>query len=300
MKIKEALILLFAGAALFFAFSRWGPTRPRPPQDTPPEHLTYAWQAAHCPPEGLANLQEIALPGGRIADVEIQDVLGYRLYIPRRWTTATRYSQAPSPDGMASFSGGSGTFKPWLGPGSDNPCRGVAFLSVAGKRQNEPRYRLELAYPRFTTQSADGSVQLQSGEVRSVHQVLHLFFLAPGEVDLYARPLESLPAQSDSDQGEALADGWRVLKRVLPGERTSTRIAFDARARDAHQPIAGAVEVYGGWVLIFPIDDHVMARIWVGRDVQADRWRYYGDRARAALDWLRTKPAQRGAPSTTL
>lgn len=298
--------LLVGGAALvilvlFAAYGRRSSMTERTTglqRGTPPEHLTRAWQAARCPAEAQSNLDEIALPEGRIADVEILDLPGARLYLPRPWTTMTQHFQGPSPDGVSARTGGTGSFKPWRGPGADGHCRAQVYASIPGERSDDPRFTLGLVFRRYSTRSPTGDFEKQKVEYPFAHQILDLNFFGPENGNPDERPLLKLPTIDPRDPARFLGNDWRVVER----ETTSSmkRIAFDNRdATNGHQ-VAKAVEVLEGWALVFPIDDHVRAMVVIERDVPVTRWRLYRERAEQAYRWLRTKPAERGAPPTSL
>jgi hypothetical protein len=86
---RKIRLLLVSSVALFSAAlltSFWWPadeTLSRTLPVTPSEHLTRSWQNEHCPPESRMNLDEIALPEGKVADVEILDLPSGRIYLPR-------------------------------------------------------------------------------------------------------------------------------------------------------------------------------------------------------------------------
>ena len=299
---KNAGIALIIGAlaVVAVAYGRWswmGSRTPARSQGTPPEQLTHAWQRSHCGPEARANLDEIALHGDRIADVEILDLPSARIFLPRRWTATTQHAQGPSPDGMSAQTGGAGTFKPWLGPGADDPCRGQAYVSIAGKRANDPRFTLGLVFRRYSTRSADGRFEVQQGDYPFPHQVVEFAFFGPENDDPDELPLLKLPSIEQSEPAEMLGDGWGVVRRDKSG--TLNRIAFDARAVTNKVPVSKAVEVREGWALVVPIADHVRAKIVLGRDVPVTRWRVYGEKAEQTYRWLITRPSQRGPLPTS-
>ena len=277
-----AIFLLVAG-------STWRSRAPVRPE-TPGEQLSLAWQRAHCPREAQAGLDEIALPHGRIADVEIVELPQARLYLPRPWTAATQHSMGPAPDGMSLMTGGSGTDRPWRGAGSTEPCRGIRFVSIPGERGDDPRFTLDLIFPFFSTASSEGRMERQSGPYPYAHQARQFAFFGPEDGDPDGLPLLRLP--QDGSGAEALGDGWRVLLRNT--RDSFRRIAYDAAAPAGTTP-AKAVEVLEGWALVFPVAPRVRARIVVDRAVPASRWRLYGRKAERAYRWLKTAPARRGA-----
>ena len=292
--IRFGWIMAWLGLAVLLVASGWRPfgdKASRGQQPVPPEQLTLAWQTRHCRPKEQAGLPEIVLLGGRIADVEILDVLGVRLYVPRPWTTQTQHFYGPSPDGISAGNGGSGTFDPWLGPGSSETCRGQVFLSIPGKRADDPRFTLGLGFRRFSTRSIAGEIEQQKGKYPFAHQIVVLNFFGPENANPEEAALLKIPRVS-AQQEQQLGDGWNVVRR--DDKRPISRLAFDARARAAGEPIARSVEVLEGWALVFPLDEHVWAKVVIERDVPAARWRSYREKAEQIYRWLQTRPGKRG------
>jgi hypothetical protein len=261
------------------------------------EQLTRAWQLAHCPSAHAANLDEIALPGGRIADVEILDLPGKRIYLPRPWTTNTRYFHGESPDGMSLRTGGAGTFEPWLGPGSDSSCRGQIFQSIRGRRDDDPRFIVELVFPRYSTGTPDGHFEVRPTRLPYAQQVATFAFFGPENLRPDDVPMLKLTPERLATERQ-LGDGWNVVDRNK--HSLYRRLAFDARAKAAGEPVARAAEVLEGWSLIFPIENNVMAQINVDSKVPPSRWRPYAERARQIYRWLGTRPRERGTLSPSL
>ena len=292
--IKSEWIIMWLALAAAVTASGWRPfasEEPRRPRGVPPEQLTGAWQAAHCPPDAQANLPDIALSGGRVADVEILEILGTRIYLPRPWTAGSRHAYGPSPDGHSARTGGSGSFEPWLGPGADDPCRGRLFLSIPGERGDDPRFTLGLVFRHSSTGSVSGAIEAQKGEYPFAHQIVELNFFGPENASPETAPLLRIPAAA-AGEGQDLADGWQVVRR--DDKRPINRLAFDARALAKGEPAARAVEVLEGWALVFPLDEKVWAKVVVDRDVPPARWRTYGQKAEQLYRWFQTKPAERG------
>jgi hypothetical protein len=299
MSLKISLRLLLAlGVVILLLWLAVERARPpidgRRPYAPPPEHLTFSWQFDHCPAEARSSLEEIRLPGDRVADVEILELEGGRIYLPRAWTTTTRHAHGPSPDGVSARSGGSGTFEPWRGPGADGLCRGIVYRSIAGESGDDPRFTLKLYFQRSPTRSPEGGFRPSKAQFPSAHEGLEFFFFAPDD-DPDRRPLLDFAAVSDP--GEELGDGWRVVERST--RQALKRLAFDSRASARGEPAARAVEVLEGWALVFPLHERVRAMIVVDRGIPAERWRNYGREAAHLYRWLRTKPGDRGAPPSS-
>jgi hypothetical protein len=267
--VRVALIIgALAIAVLATVLAIWSSTgskKSKPRQEASAVQLNRAWQEAHCPREAQANLAEIVLPRDSVADVEILDVPDGRIYVPRPWTETTRHFHGPSPDGMSARTGGAGTFEPWRGPGTDDPCRGQVYRSVKGKRADDPRFTLDLIFRRYSTRSPDGHFEVQQGKYPFAYQVVEFAFFGPENADPDELPLLKLPR---IETAQVLGDGWSVVKRDT--RSLLNRIAFDTRDVAREGPVSKAVEVREGWALVVPIADHVRAKIVLGRGCTAD------------------------------
>jgi hypothetical protein len=172
------------------------------------------------------------------------------------------------------------------------------FTSIPGKRTNEPRFTLGLMFRHYSTRSPKGEFETQSGKFPFEHQGLQFAFLGAEYSDSDSSSWWNLSVREEGDATQPLEHGWRVTQR--DPNRFSLRIAIDGQAMAAGGPVAKAFEAPQGWVLTFPLDEGVKAKVVVERNLPVVRWRLYREKAEQAYRWLRTKPAERGLPPTAL
>lgn len=183
MKQSCYMLLAFTPLALLACKSE-----PKSEFRQPPDQLTREAQVKSCPPDQLENLAEITLADGRIADVEIIDLPGGRIYLPRPWikTPAPYYA-----DGVRVTTATNALSTPWRGVGAQTDCRAQAYqINPAREQQAAPRLTLGIIFNKTTTQSANGEPKIQTGEWPVTTQVLSYHFRGPENAPITRPPVE--------------------------------------------------------------------------------------------------------------
>ena len=197
-------------------------------ETVPEEQLTLAWQQANCPP--TEALGELILPNGGVADVEVLEALGDRLYVPRQWLRdGNTYMGNFSQNGVKANTGGSGSLEPRrrasLG-GSANPgCLGTVFRSIGGRSASRGApFQLQLTFRRTTTSSADGTIIDRGKSVSHAYQNLTLVYRESGDLLIWDDP----PRPADAPRVD-IGHGWFTVPPLTPSPVVH-RVAIDGRA----------------------------------------------------------------------
>jgi hypothetical protein len=269
---------------------------PAPPKVPLRDQLTLAWQKANC--RDAEALGEIALADGRIADVEVFEILGERLYVPRAWL------RSPTDAAVRASTGGNNRQDPYrsaLINGLEDPrCLGRVFRTLAPEadRPFDPLFRLQLEFLRSTTSTPDAAIVERMRPQTT--QVVAITYEKPG-----AAERSRFVARAAGETRSALGDGWSAARRKITGSPDVRPLYEQVLFDERDPPRRWRRHDYDGftWLSLsnfeVQVSEHAHVDFSLAHVVAPDRWRGYRARAVRLYNWLRTRPRERGpAPQT--
>lgn len=277
--------------------------------DATDERLTLAWQQANCPRADA--LDDLLLPGGRVANVEIFEMFGERLYVPRQWLRAgetqasegQRGSAERWPNGVRATARGPHGHAPWrAGERAEGAvaesCLGTVFRSIPSHEPTRPRFTLSIAFRRSTPHYPDGRILDAGSRTYGFQRLLFVYreTAAPLPWTVQARPAQG----PRTDIGE----GWFTVPRELAFRdagfegtyKLGIQVAIDGLALHGSSPADAetmAFRTQAAWSFHTRLGAQMDAVYDVGVLVPVARWRHYRDTARDVHEWLKSRPSQR-------